>query len=97
MPPVQGSWNEWADWSDCSAKCNGGIQTRRRSCDQEPPVTERSIPCVGNTQEWRMCNTQVCKGMSDIQTLLMLNMQLILKVFKGKSEMHIILRSVKVG
>ena len=61
VPPVQGEWIQWADWSDCSAECNGGIQTRRRSC-QEPQGGVDFIPCNGNTQEWRMCNTQICDG-----------------------------------
>lgn len=60
LPPVKGNWTEWADWSQCSTDCNGGIQTRRRSCS-EPPTALNVIPCTGNTQEWRMCNTQLCE------------------------------------
>lgn len=59
LPPVQGNWTEWSEWSDCSAKCNGGIQTRRRSCKEPPAV--KVIPCAGSTQEWRMCNTHICE------------------------------------
>lgn len=60
VPPVQGNWTEWTEWSECSAKCNGGIQTRRRSCKEPPAV--KVIPCAGSTQEWRMCNTHICEG-----------------------------------
>lgn len=59
LPPVQGNWTEWTEWSECSAKCNGGIQTRRRSCKEPPAV--KVIPCAGSTQEWRMCNTHICE------------------------------------
>lgn len=66
LPPVRGNWTLWSDWTECSAQCNGGIQNRRRSCI-EPPAPVDSIPCVGNTQEWRMCNTQIC-GMLEQMT-----------------------------
>ncbi|XP_053408315.1 semaphorin-5A-like isoform X2 [Mercenaria mercenaria] len=65
LPPVKGNWKMWADWSECSANCNGGIQTRRRSCIEPPPPVD-SIPCVGNTQEWRMCNTQICEMLNQM-------------------------------
>ena len=60
VPPVQSNWTEWGEWSECSNKCNGGIQTRRRNCKELP--TSQSLPCVGNIQEWRMCNTHICEG-----------------------------------
>ncbi|XP_060592413.1 semaphorin-5A-like [Ruditapes philippinarum] len=65
LPPVKGNWTSWAEWSECSANCNGGIQRRRRTCiEPQPPV--ESIPCVGNTQEWRMCNTQLCEMLNQM-------------------------------
>lgn len=58
-PPVDGNWTNWNAWSRCTAKCNGGIQTRKRQCSQPPP-SPAGMPCEGNTQEWRMCNTLLC-------------------------------------
>ncbi|KAJ8307413.1 hypothetical protein KUTeg_015497 [Tegillarca granosa] len=60
-PPVNGNWARWSDWGQCTAECNGGIQTRRRQCNNPPPSQE-GLPCTGNKQEWRMCNTQICRG-----------------------------------
>nr|XP_022335242.1 semaphorin-5B-like [Crassostrea virginica]XP_022335250.1 semaphorin-5B-like [Crassostrea virginica]XP_022335258.1 semaphorin-5B-like [Crassostrea virginica]XP_022335266.1 semaphorin-5B-like [Crassostrea virginica] len=59
-PPVDGNWSVWTPWSNCTANCNGGIQTRRRSCSN--PLPQRGgIPCTGNKNEWRMCNSYTCK------------------------------------
>lgn len=59
-PPVNGNWSAWTPWSDCTAKCNGGIQTRRRSCSN--PLPQRGgQSCAGNINEWRMCNSYTCK------------------------------------
>ncbi|CAG2193797.1 SEMA5 [Mytilus edulis] len=58
-PPVDGRWTVWSPWGDCTADCNGGIQTRIRRCSQPPP-SPKGRPCEGNTQEWRMCNTLHC-------------------------------------
>ncbi|XP_069121896.1 semaphorin-5A-like isoform X2 [Argopecten irradians] len=58
-PPIDGDWAQWTEWSECSARCNGGIQSRRRACSSPEPQRGGS-PCEGNTDEWRMCNTYVC-------------------------------------
>lgn len=68
-PPVNGNWSAWTPWSDCTAKCNGGIQTRRRSCSN--PLPQRGgQSCAGNINEWRMCNSYTCKGKLDIKNFL---------------------------
>ena len=65
VAPVKGVWTTWSDWSGCTAKCNGGIQERKRVC-QYPVVSEDTIPCGGNTQEWQTCNNQICAGTSKL-------------------------------
>ncbi|XP_022082642.1 semaphorin-5A-like isoform X3 [Acanthaster planci] len=49
-----GSWSEWSAWSVCSAKCNGGIQTRSRHC-------LGGNVCMGTPEETRECNKQLCR------------------------------------
>ena len=61
VPPVDGRWSVWSGWSSCTKDCNGGIQTRRRNCNQPRPSRGGQL-CNGNKQEWRMCNTQKCDG-----------------------------------
>ncbi|CAG5131022.1 unnamed protein product, partial [Candidula unifasciata] len=63
MVPVDGDWSGWSGWSTCTANCNSGIQTRKRSCDRPPPI-RGGIFCMGNREEWRMCNTQKCPELS---------------------------------
>jgi len=59
LPPVQSNWTEWSDWSQCSAHCNGGVQSRRRMCNEPlPPV--QSMPCIGETKQWTTCNNHIC-------------------------------------
>ncbi|WAR04241.1 SEM5A-like protein [Mya arenaria] len=64
VPPVQRTWTMWADWSECSANCNGGFMTRRRTCSLPEPSADMSIPCNGNNQELRMCNTKPCEELT---------------------------------
>ena len=34
---VNGNWGDWGAWSDCSANCGGGVQSRTRSCNDPVP------------------------------------------------------------
>ncbi|CAG5120984.1 unnamed protein product, partial [Candidula unifasciata] len=63
LVPVDGSWSSWSGWSTCTTNCNGGIQTRKRSCDRPPP-DRGGLLCTGNREEWRMCNTHKCTEIS---------------------------------
>ena len=45
----------WSNWSQCSATCNGGIQTRQ--CNN-PVAMFGGNECVGDNQQ--PCNTQAC-------------------------------------
>ncbi|XP_046850057.1 LOW QUALITY PROTEIN: uncharacterized protein LOC124443619 [Xenia sp. Carnegie-2017] len=45
-------WNLWSKWSNCSKKCDGGIQTRTRQC--------KTRTCEGRNLDARWCNRHRC-------------------------------------
>lgn len=51
--PHKGSWNPWTAYSQCTASCGIGYQTRYRNCN---------IPntCEGAESSSRTCNTRPC-------------------------------------
>jgi len=57
--PVDGEWGEFGDWSECSAECGGGSQTRSRACDSPAPANGGAA-CVGEETETMDCNTDLC-------------------------------------
>eukprot|EP00658_Telonema_sp_P-2_P043147 TRINITY_DN3109_c0_g1_i1.p1 TRINITY_DN3109_c0_g1~~TRINITY_DN3109_c0_g1_i1.p1 ORF type:complete len:956 (-),score=107.58 TRINITY_DN3109_c0_g1_i1:230-3097(-) len=50
--------SSWADWTDCSKQCGGGVQSRTRQV-LVPPSSPKAIQC-GQSSEDRNCNTQAC-------------------------------------
>lgn len=46
-------WSPWTEWSSCTQKCGGGVQSRNRRCLE-------GGTCNGNSQEMRACNTHRC-------------------------------------
>ena len=58
--PRDGKWAEFGDWSECSAECGGGTQTRTRTCTDPAPV-RGGADCVGEGEETRECNTEECE------------------------------------
>ena len=59
--PVDGGWSEFGEWSECSATCGGGIQSRTRSCTN-PVRAHGGTDCEGVGKENQSCNTQKCPG-----------------------------------
>ena len=58
---VDGGYTDFGDWSECSAECGGGTQTRTRTCTNPAPANG-GADCVGDSSETRECNTQACPG-----------------------------------
>ncbi|XP_061660878.1 semaphorin-5A isoform X1 [Syngnathoides biaculeatus] len=46
-------WSAWSAWERCNVPCGGGIQSRRRTC-------ENGNECPGCGQEFQSCNSQPC-------------------------------------
>ncbi|KAL5271984.1 hypothetical protein ACHWQZ_G000247 [Mnemiopsis leidyi] len=57
--PVDGGWGDYGEWSECSAKCDGGTQTRSKECNNPAPA-HGGAGCKGSATEERDCNTQAC-------------------------------------
>ena len=51
-------------WSECSATCGGGSQSRVRRCNNPSP-SNGGRPCSGSMIGTRRCNTQSCPGMEN--------------------------------
>ncbi|GAB1300235.1 Semaphorin-5B [Apodemus speciosus] len=51
--PVPIFWASWGSWSKCSNNCGGGVQSRRRSC-------ENGNSCPGCGVEFKTCNPEAC-------------------------------------
>ena len=51
-------FNDWLEWSPCTATCNGGFRSRRRTCINGVAGVDG---CFGDTRETESCETQVRK------------------------------------
>ena len=60
-PQVDGGWSDFGDWSECSADCGNGVQTRSRSCNNPAPANG-GADCEGEDTEARSCKMGVCPG-----------------------------------
>nr|DBA25392.1 TPA: hypothetical protein GDO54_012926 [Pyxicephalus adspersus] len=60
--PVVGGWSPWSSWTDCTATCDSGIQTRNRSCSNPAPL-HGGPECQGPQIQTKECNTQPCRDL----------------------------------
>lgn len=56
---VDGVFNPWSNWTDCSTTCGTGIQSRNRTCDGPYHGGQE---CMGNYSDSQQCNTHHCPG-----------------------------------
>ena len=49
-------WSDWSSWGDCSADCNGGIQSRSRQCENGADAND----CAGSETDEQQCNRNAC-------------------------------------
>ncbi|XP_028394319.1 uncharacterized protein LOC114518504 isoform X2 [Dendronephthya gigantea] len=57
--PVDGGWNNWGEWTECSAKCGTGDISRSRQCDSPAPQYGGK-KCPGKATESVPCNFHKC-------------------------------------
>ena len=65
---VDGGWSHFGNWSECSATCGGGNQTRNRSCSNPAPAFG-GADCAGDAEDYQECNTEECAGRIQIRLL----------------------------
>ena len=58
---VDGGWSEWGSWTECSASCGLGTQSRTRSCTAPEP-TGSGLLCVGDDSDSNPCEITPCEG-----------------------------------
>ena len=64
---VDGEWSE-SEWSECSAKCGGGTQTRTRTCNNPAPAFG-GVDCHGESTVTQACNTQHCPSKIQLNSI----------------------------
>ncbi|XP_033127296.1 properdin-like [Anneissia japonica] len=52
--PVDGSWNTWSAWSECSVTCENGVVIRTRQCNDPSPQNGGKY-CVGEERQTKEC------------------------------------------
>uniref|UniRef100_A0A671WSX0 Adhesion G protein-coupled receptor B3 n=1 Tax=Sparus aurata TaxID=8175 RepID=A0A671WSX0_SPAAU len=57
--PVDGQWQEWSSWSDCSVTCANGTQQRTRQCSA---AAHGGSECRGHWAESRECHNPDSNG-----------------------------------
>ncbi|XP_055956173.1 semaphorin-5A-like, partial [Patella vulgata] len=58
---VDGAWELWTQWSECTVTCGGGKQQRDRKCNE---AQHGGLKCIGARNESRVCNEFHCPGQS---------------------------------
>jgi chondroitin sulfate proteoglycan 4 len=67
VPPIDGQWSDWGDWSECTASCGGGFRSRLRRCDNPPPQ-HGGTDCSGCGVEYQTCNAHSCSEAKKVTT-----------------------------
>uniref|UniRef100_A0A3Q3WQX5 Thrombospondin-1 n=1 Tax=Mola mola TaxID=94237 RepID=A0A3Q3WQX5_MOLML len=56
---INGNWGPWSPWDTCTLTCGGGVQTRKRLCN-DPAPKYGGKECVGDNKDTQICNKKAC-------------------------------------
>ena len=71
---IDGNYTEWTKWSDCSASCGGGSQTRTRTCTNPPPqYGGKNCEELGPDNQTQECNPDPCREFYEIFAVQLLS------------------------
>lgn len=56
---IPGNWGLWSGWSSCSVSCGGGVQIRKRLCNNPEPE-HGGADCKGPETSAKNCNRFEC-------------------------------------
>ena len=57
---VPAQWQDWGEWSQCTATCGEGFKTRARACHD--PESGSNPVCPGSSTEIKECEETECPG-----------------------------------
>ena len=80
---VNGGWTDYSEWTDCSADCAGGTQTRSRTCTNPEPAF-KGLDCEGEAKETRECNTDPCPGNGSFHLKFLASAALVISSYKSQ-------------
>ena len=67
---MNGGYTEFGEWSECSAECGEGTQTRIRTCTNPAPANG-GLDCVGEASQTRPCKERDCPGYFFVSLLIL--------------------------
>ena len=60
---MNGIWGTWQGFGPCSKTCGGGLRSRRRQCNNPPPVNDGDY-CTGLNEDFEDCDAKlICPGL----------------------------------
>nr|XP_006818840.1 PREDICTED: A disintegrin and metalloproteinase with thrombospondin motifs 9 [Saccoglossus kowalevskii] len=57
--PVNGGWDKWSPYTQCSRTCGGGVKSSERYCTNPHPKNGGKY-CIGRRTKFKPCHTKPC-------------------------------------
>lgn len=61
LAPINGHWNRWGSWGECSVTCGKGVHSRSRVCT-DPAPKNGGDNCLGENTEQKECAKISCSA-----------------------------------